>query len=445
MPPRPLVLVLSLSLALGAAGLGADPPLAGQPGGLALAGAQAEAAANSPVLRRLDDELASANAQRLLVLADRLPQVGLKAEHLFDAKYPDLQVVFGGAALAFPGAFPQDTLDLSLHWTLFNGFRDLGRWRAANLEQAAAVHERRRAGDQLALQVAVGYYRALAAAQLKAVADQDVATLKDHLVLAQASEDSGSSTHVDVLRIQAQIDEAGADAEQASDQADQARLVLAQAMGLSQDARPLDGALPVPDPALAVDAWTLDEAQRDDLRALQERRGALQQQALAAQGAWWPQVYVFGLNEWYHYGSFDPLILPTQGLATMDMTGVGATWNLFAGGGDLARQRMAEAQAQASTQALASSRLQAERDFADWKHRYHYSVRLFQARQRSVEEYQESVRLAQLGFKAGTQTSTEVLDAETDLFRAKAGLVQAQADAAEALLQLKLARGRGAD
>jgi outer membrane protein TolC len=435
--PYRALIALPLSLACLAAGLRADA--------LDLATAQAEAAGRSPVLGKLDADLKAADAGRWEVLADRLPQVGVKAEHILDAKYPDLQVLFGGSSITFPGAFPQDTVDLSLRWTLFDGFRGLERWRAAGLSWDAARLERRHAGDQLALQVAVSYYRALAALQLSAVSDQDVATLKDHLVLAQASEDSGSSTDVDVLRIKAQIEEGVADAEQASDQAQQARLELAQAMGLSQDARTLDGALPVPDAALSVDDWMLQPGGRDDLTAQQERQGALAHQAQAAQGAWWPQVYVFGLKEWYHYGDFDPLILATQGLSDMSMAGVGATWSLFAGGGDLARQHEAQAQAQSSAQALASSRLQAERDFQDWKHRYHYSVRLYQARQRSVEEYQESVRLAQLGFKAGTQTSTEVLDAETDLFRARAGLVQAQANAAEALLQLQLARGRSAD
>jgi outer membrane protein TolC len=423
-----------------AAALRADPaPIS--TGVLDLTTARTEALAQSPVLRRLDALADAEDWQRWAVLSDRLPHINLAAEHLVDAEYPGLKVVFGGSTVAFPGAFPQDTVDLSLHWTLFDGFLGLERWRAAVLRHDAALLERHRAADEVLGQVGIRFYHALAAAQLKQVADQNVATLRDHLGLAQANEDSGNSTHVDVLRIQAQIEEASADAEQTADQADQARLELAQAMGLSSDARSLDGVLPVPDPTLSVDDWTVDLEGREDLRAQHERSQALERQADGADGAWWPQLYVFGLHEWYRYGAFDPVILPSNGFGTMITAGVGATWDLFNGGADLAKRGGARDQAASAIEALASQRLQVQRDFADWKHRYHYSVRLYLARQRSVEEYQESVRLAQLGFKAGTQTSTEVLDAETDLFRARAGLVQAQADAAEARIQLELARG----
>jgi outer membrane protein TolC len=51
------------------------------------------------------------------------------------------------------------------------------------------------------------------------------------------------------------------------------------------------------------------------------------------------------------------------------------------------------------------------------------------------------VRLATLGLKAGTRTHTEVLDAELELFRARAGVIKAQADAMEAFINLELSLG----
>jgi outer membrane protein TolC len=52
------------------------------------------------------------------------------------------------------------------------------------------------------------------------------------------------------------------------------------------------------------------------------------------------------------------------------------------------------------------------------------------------------VRLAKEEERAGTRTSTETLDAELDLFRAKAGVVNALVNAAEAKIRLELALGR---
>ena len=51
------------------------------------------------------------------------------------------------------------------------------------------------------------------------------------------------------------------------------------------------------------------------------------------------------------------------------------------------------------------------------------------------------VRLATIAVKAGTKTHAETLDAELELFRARAGLIRAQIDASEALANLELALG----
>ena len=56
-------------------------------------------------------------------------------------------------------------------------------------------------------------------------------------------------------------------------------------------------------------------------------------------------------------------------------------------------------------------------------------------------EEENLVRLANAGFKAGVRTTTEVLDAELDLFRARAGIVTTQLNCAEAKTKLELATG----
>jgi outer membrane protein TolC len=54
----------------------------------------------------------------------------------------------------------------------------------------------------------------------------------------------------------------------------------------------------------------------------------------------------------------------------------------------------------------------------------------------------EAVRLAKEGRRAGARTSSELLDAELDLFRARAGVVNAQVGMIESLIQLELATGK---
>jgi outer membrane protein TolC len=413
---------------------------------LSLGQAQSQAAELNPSLKKLDAQARAAEAKPAADLAAYLPHVGLDAQHLLDARYGDMEVVFGGV-ITFPAAFPQDTLTLDARWTLFDGLRGWRQRQGDVAEAQAARLELSHAAFRLRQEVAMRFYKALAAQQLADVAQQNVATLEEHLRLAQATEDSGSATPFDVLRVSAQHEEAVAGALQAQDQAGLARLDLGQAMGLSADARSLDGSLPVPRAGDVADGLAPDLASRQDLQALALRREAQDRRAQATLASWAPQLYLFAERQYYHYGEFNPLILPTNdasgrmSFGDMYMEGVGLSWDLFNGGADLSRRAEAVAQAQAAEQGLAAAQLAAGREFDSWKRRFHDSTRLYEARLRVLEECQESVRLAQLGLKAGTRTNSELLDAELDLFRARAGLVQAQSDAAEAKLSIELLQG----
>ena len=90
---------------------------------------------------------------------------------------------------------------------------------------------------------------------------------------------------------------------------------------------------------------------------------------------------------------------------------------------------------------LVQANLQAPVDFAFWKKRYLYSATLYEAKKVDVERASETVRLANAGFKAGVRTTTEVLDAELELFRARAGIVNAQMNCIEAKEKLELSLG----
>jgi outer membrane protein TolC len=133
---------------------------------------------------------------------------------------------------------------------------------------------------------------------------------------------------------------------------------------------------------------------------------------------------------------------PTD-VQTAYQVGFAADWDLFSGGATLAHERQAAARAEQARQGERKARQQAQWDRELWTRRLAYSTELYRAKQEDVDKSKESVRLATLGEKAGTRTSTEVLDAELDSFRAAAGAVSAQMDAAEALINLELALGQG--
>jgi outer membrane protein TolC len=281
----------------------------------------------------------------------------------------------------------------------------------------------------------------LAAQALLEVANQNIFTLEQHLSIANVSQRSGISTRFNVLRIEALLEEARSEKILAEDNAVLARKNLFLAMGTKDDNRALQGLLPVPHSEVMPAGLNPAFRERDDIKAQLDRESAAQKAGQAAGAFWWPKLLLYVDDEYYKYKAFDPVIIETPDFKLAYTVGVRLTWNLFDGGASLARQQEAGYRAEEAAQASRALLLRAAEDFEMWKRRFIYNTGLYRARLRTEEKSQESVRLATLGLKAGTNTNSEVLDAELDLFRSRAGIVRAQMDAAEAQINLELATG----
>lgn len=180
--------------------------------GLSLDVALQEAFSHSPQLAGLRAASDEQDWSRQLALAGALPHIDLQGSQIFDARYSYLGVRFGGAAVSFPSAFPDSSLEASVRWTVFDG---LSTWRqrdAATENSAASALDLSRAEDLLKARVRVAYYEALAANELADVATRNVETLEAHLKVAQDGLASGVGVRLDVLRLESQLEEARADA-----------------------------------------------------------------------------------------------------------------------------------------------------------------------------------------------------------------------------------------
>ncbi len=200
----------------------------------------------------------AAGWKKLESISAYIPHLDVKGNYLAGADYTRLNVVFGGEAIVFPEAFPQSEVDLEASWLIFDGFGAWGGFRADSLEAEAAALDAKHAQSHLEQAVRTRFYKALAAQQLVTVADQNIATLEQHADLADASEKAGFATKVDTLRIGSQLEEARAEKLLALDNAVLTRQDLASAVGVSADARALDGSLPVPDATKVPADLTLD-------------------------------------------------------------------------------------------------------------------------------------------------------------------------------------------
>ncbi|HVM33061.1 MAG TPA: TolC family protein [bacterium] len=414
---------------------------------LTLEAAQKEALVNSPVYRRSQDAEQEAGWGQLEAISDGfLPHLRVKGQYFLpDPEYSNLHVAFPGSSqpITFPGIYPEKTLSLDADLDLFDGFKNVHKLDAANNSHQAAKILSDWAWLQLQEEIRLKFNQVLAAKLLSDMADQNVKTLEDHLRIVQDQLDNGQATKYDVLRVDVQLSEAKSDQISAHDSEALARSALTQAMGLKSDDRSLSGELPVLDAdALLKNVSSIQLKESPQLRAKELLARAAEDQSAAAHAFWFPRLSVIGEYQWYNSPDYIGGLVDNDNFRNAYFLGASASWDLLDGGLSVAKANEAGERAQQAGDDYQSAQLQIPYEFDLWKRRLVSSVSLYKAKLTDVDKAKESARLATVGFKAGTRTTTDVLDAELEEYRASAGVVQAQINALEALVNLELTIGK---
>jgi len=418
-------------------------------GSLDIQSAQRETLEHSPAYRKaLANEKETSWGRAEALSEGFLPHVSVEGTYYLNNRYAKegMSLTPNVPSEAYVENFPDANVTLDAELILFDGLRNVNRLRAAKDQHKAARLLSRWTAFKLQQEVRLAFYKALAARKLSEMADENVKALQDHLRIVDDLMQNGQATKYDVLRVEVQLSEAKSDQISYHDNVILSRERLAQAMGLPMDERPLQGELPVVNPATVLGkASQGDFAERSDLKAGDLQAQAAGKQSAAAAAFWVPQVSLIGEVQWYDRqdtSTVDPNnIINTGRFDNSYYVGASVKWDLFDGGVSWAKSKEAHAKADAAKAARDEERIKAPYDFDLWRRALISKASLYEARLTDIDKEKERVRLATLGFKAGTRTTTDVLDAELEVFKATSGMVQAQVDALEALINLEIALG----
>jgi outer membrane protein TolC len=433
-----MLVVLAFLLA---AAMGGFIPSSRADEGLSLEQAVEEGVGQSPTLKKYDSAKTEAHWGKVLGFSELVPHVDLVAEHDFAARYPTVPVSLGPVTAAVPEVAPRTSYGVQANWTLFNGLANLNTYRASLDLSHASEKEYSRKDFETRKGIELAFFDALAAQKFEEVAEENVKTLQENSAQVHHRLDSGVATKYDVLRVDVQLSDAQTELERTKDNVVIERKKLAEVMGLEQDSRPLIGKLPAPQGAKQIETLSPpDVTQREDFQAVQLRSEAADKQAQAANGNLLPAIGIAA-----DYEKYDNTDYPDQaygGFRDAWNVGVYVKWHIFDGGATVARSGMARAEAARADHAYQETVLTLPADFELWRRRYVYSAHRFDAKNDDLKRSEESYRISQASFQQGRNTITDVLEAQTDLFRARAGVVQSQLDAEEALVKLELTLGK---
>ncbi len=390
----------------------------------------------SPTLVKSSSSREEAAWRKTEALSTFYPTLTIGMNRLLDKQYMliDIPGPGGVGSSSLPQVLPTTNYTLTANWTIFEGGGIFKRYEAARSLETSSEYESEWVTFRQIRDITLHFYRALTAKLLKEVAEQNVKTLSDHLAEAKLFKSQGLTTNYDVLRVEVQLSDAQAEVLNSQDNEAIAILKLSDLTGQDYHGFTLRGDLPV------VQAKTLNlnfEARRD-LKAFEKKSEALDELASAAGKHWSPKLNLYGQYQHYNNSS-DSWMSDFRDARSI---GLQVTWNLFEGGAAVARAHESLEQKIQAEQSLIIAKQKAHTDIEIWNRKLKYFTTVYNAKLTDVAKSTESSRLARVGRKAGARTNTDLLDAEAELFRARASLVNAQMGAIEALIQLELSTGQ---
>ncbi len=407
---------------------------------LTLGQALQEAGGSSLTIQKAKSVYEENSWKKVESYAGFLPSLNASASYLTMHRYLLTDINLGSGTTSIQAIVPTSNFYLTATLPIFDGFSSTNRYLSARYFESSAQKDFDWTRFQVEREVTLQYYKALGARTLKDVAEQNLKTLEDHLQDVNLFKKAGVSTNYDVLRVEVQVSEAKSELMNSADNVEISRNKLGEILGHETEARELKGDLPFLSPELVKGLELKTVAERKDLQAAQDRLMAYGKMESGAASYLVPRINLVGQYQYYNN--------ITDGFQDRDkyreayQVGVNLTWNLFDGMTSIAKSKQSVEQRVQVEKVTQMALIKAKQDLEYWSRKYVYFCSVSRSRVNDVAKASESVRLAKEGRKVGARTNTDLLDAEAELFRAKAGLVNAQIGAVEALVNLELATGQ---
>jgi outer membrane protein TolC len=391
--------------------------------------------------------LAAARAQRDHVAADvgdaratRLPRLSLDGQ-VFQYQKPNVIAPLHGFDPAHAPIFDQTLIQsgVSFNWTVLDFGNRAARVRAAKALESAAEASVSTAELQLTERAVNSYLRVLTARDVLRAQDQRLSALASASDRVRQLLAEGKAARVDQLRVDAERKRSEADRIGSASQLDVAEHELGQLTQL-----PYEVIHAASLPALSLADTASADADRaalvarahessTEVKELEQRARAADAGLSAAKATWFPELRVAGAyvdrGRW-----LDDFSAEWQ-------VGVAMSYPLFTGGSRQSAIRRAGADDRAVGEQLKAAQLNVEQGIDRTLASLHEAHARVAALQTAVEQSAEVSRIERLSLDVGSGTQTQYLDAEANLLRARASLIEAQH--AEISARVELARLTG--
>ena len=387
---------------------------------------------NKQLLRTLEEK-ESARGAEIGSYSAILPSVDVTASY----ERLDKIQSFGPISL---GSLDNYSANLQVTQPLFAGASIPARINAARLGSLLADQTVRQVVQDSVYAAQLGYYSVLLARHLNTISDDAVKASQAHLDDVRKKKEAGGASDFDVLRAEVELSNFTADLIRTKNAIHVAKSTLIKVMGVSQDSsfNLSDELVYLPFDITMEEAVAKAYSNRPDLFA-RELTIKQQKEVLAiAKSQYFPFISAFYQNTW---SKPDPHNRTQIKWGDAWSAGLTAVWPLFDGFGREGEIISQEARVKQSQIDLVDTEETALFEITRALLSIQDANEFVESQKLNLTRAQESLRLAEVGYREGINTQVETIDAQSALTEARANYYQAIYNHLKSKLDLHKAMG----
>ena len=319
--------------------------------------------------------------------------------------------------------------DITARQVLFSGGGVTASVKGQQLQIEAAVLEFQSVINDALLDVRVRFFTVLVNREKITVQEKNVELLQRQLQDVKNRFDAGTVSNFEVLRAEVALANAQPALITARNDYRLAIEELRRSLGFVTATEPNVTKIPEflgtlefqPASFELRSALATARAQRPDLLRLEKLESSAEQGVFASRASYYPNVSLFGSYDWRQ----SPTTIPTKSSLDGWTIGLQSQWAVFDGRATAGRVAQARSLLEQAKLSLAETQLSVDVDVRRAISTFQQANELAEASKKVIEEAEESVRLANARFGAGTATQLDVLQSQTDLTTARLNQLQA--------------------
>ena len=392
---------------------------------------------NNKTLQRIVEEKEIARGEELKSYSAILPSVGISGN--YTRKDEPMFFNIGGSKILL-GDVDNYSAGLTVSQPIFAGGSIIARLNAGKLSVLMADQMVRAAVESVIYEAALGYYNVLLSQHLYEISADAVRSASAQLGDAKQKRRGGVASDFDVLRSEVELSNFQAELIKNKNAINVAKANLLKVMGVSQGSEfvPADELVYVPSHIAMEQAVEVAYKNRPDLFGRQFDIKLQKEMLDVARSRYWPSVHGFYDYLWSNPDPHDSMEVAWGRAWDAGITATLPIFDGFAREGEVIRQKARLKQAQINL-------VDAEETTLFELTRAIFSIEdaaeFVDSQALNLTRAKEGLRLAEAGYREGTRTQVETIDAQAALTRAKSNYFEAIYSHVVAKLLLQKAMG----